>query len=98
MSFQICDHLLCAPVIFHNLLLDLLRLDADLEDLVDYLLQVFNHVVVFTFEVLVGLIDDVDEYLTVILEGTTQRFQIVIDLIKSKFVNKMQFVLTSSEN
>ena len=103
MCLQVGDHLLLARVVLHNLLLDLLGLDADLEHLVDDLLQVLHHVVVLALEVLIRLVNDVDEYLAVILEGTTQRFQVVVDLRKNKIIITIEVlllvvVLTSSEN
>jgi len=84
MRLQVSNHLLHSDSVLDDLLLALFCLDAYLEHLVDDLLQVFNHIVVLCFEIFVSLIDDTDENFSVVLQGSSQRLQIVIDLIEKK--------------
>ena len=97
MGLEIGDQFLRTRVVLHNLLLDLLRLDAHLEDFIDDFLKILYHVVVLGFKVLVSLVDDVDKHLSVVLQRTTQCFQVVINLHKNN-VNMIPVILTSSEN
>ena len=80
---QIVDHLLLLDCVLDDLLLDLLRLDANLEHFVDHLLQVLHHVVVLRLEVLVSLVDYAHEHFAVVLKSSSQRLQIVVHLKKT---------------
>lgn len=82
MGLEIGDQFLRTRVVLHNLLLDLLRLDAHLEDFIDDFLKILYHVVVLGFKVLVSLVDDVDKHLSVVLQRTTQCFQVVINQLR----------------
>ena len=73
MRLQIGYHLLHTYGVFNDLLLALLGLDTHLEDLVDYFLEILNHVIVLCLEVFVCLVNNADEDLSVVLEGASKR-------------------------
>ena len=82
MHLQIGDCLLHLEGVLCELLLHLLRLHAHLEDLVNDLLKVLNQVVVLKFDILVRFVDNVDKDLTVVLQRSPERFEIVVNLNK----------------
>ena len=79
-GLKVSDHLLHAHSIFNNLLLTLLGLDTNLEDFIDDLLKILHHIVVLRLKVLIRLVYDVHEDFTVVLEGTPQRLQVIVNL------------------
>ena len=78
--FQVCYLLLHGNRVLHNLLLGLFRGDAHLEDLIDDLLQILNHIVVLRLKVLIRLVDNAHEHLTIVLQCTSKCLQIVVNL------------------
>ena len=64
---QVRDLLLHANCVLHNLLLALLRLDAHLEDFIDDLFEIFNHIVVLYLKVFIRRVYDAHEDLPIIL-------------------------------
>ena len=79
-GLEVSDHLLHAHSILNNLLLTLLGLDTNLEDFIDDLLKILHHIVVLRLKVLIRLVYDVHEDFTVVLEGTPQRLQVIVNL------------------
>ena len=78
--FQVCYLLLHVDSVLHDFPLGFLSLDAHFEDFIDDLLEVFNHVVVLRLKVLVRLVDDTDEDLTVVLKRPPECLQVVVHL------------------
>ena len=73
MRLKISYHLLHTNGVFNNLLLALLGLDTHLEHLVDYLFEIFNHVIVLSLEIFVCLVNDAYEDFSIVLEGAPER-------------------------
>lgn len=89
MCLEVCYLLLYIDGVLNDLLLGLFGLDSDLEDFVDDFFEVFDHVVVLSFEVLVRLVDNADKNFTIVLQGTSQRLQIVVNLLIIREKGKM---------
>ena len=93
MHLQVRDGFLHLEGILSKLLFDLFCLDPHLEHFINDLLEVFDKVVILRLYVFVGLVDDVDKDLPVVLQCTAQSFQVVVHLNEVK-----RGTLTSSEN
>jgi len=70
---KVSYHLLHTYGVFNDLLLSLLGLDTHLEHLINYFLEIFNHVIVLCLEIFICLVNDANKDLSVILEGAPER-------------------------
>ena len=80
MRLQIRYLLLHVNSVLHDLWLAFLSFDTHFKYFIDDFLKIFNHIVVLILSVLVGLVYDADEYLPIVLEGSSKSLQIVVDL------------------
>jgi len=81
-SFQVGDRFLELKGVINGLLLILFRFDAHFEHFVYDLFKIFNQVVVLCLDVLVSFVDDIDEDFSVVLQGTSQSFKIVVHKLR----------------
>lgn len=82
MCLQVRYLLLHVNRVWNNLLLTFLRLDTNLEDFIDDFFEILNQIVMLILSVLISLVYDADEDLPIVLEGSSESFQIVVDLLK----------------
>lgn len=79
MRLQVMNHLSKFKDFLFKLLSISIISSAHGKDFLDQALKVFNERVELGLHVIIGLVDNVDEYFTVVLESTPQCLQIVIN-------------------
>lgn len=79
MSFEVSHELVKFAGLISYALISLIHLGLHREDLIHDLFQIVNESIVTAFHLLIGLVDDSDEDLTIVLDALSQGLEIRID-------------------